>query len=181
MNVLQRLRGVFGIAVTWATGFGAIGGAVALVLRVAVSAGLKLPALMAGHMASVMLSIVARYGLIGVGSGATFAVVIMVAERRQTIGSLSPGRIARWGMLAGLVGGTTVIASTMAWYGGVHIAPQRLAGLLVGAAAVTGVLGLGAARASLRIARHDERLQAEPGDVAPAIAAGSAGAPKVIG
>jgi hypothetical protein len=159
MRLLQRLRGVFGMAVTWAAGFGALGGAVALGLRLVVSAGLTLPPQMAGHMASVMLSIVARYGLIGFGSGATFALAIVIAERRQTISSLSPGRIARWGVLAGLIGGTAVVALTIAWYGGLHIAPQLLASLLVGAAAVTGLLGLGAARASLRIARHDEVLE----------------------
>lgn len=168
------------MAVTWAAGFGTLGGAVALVLRVAVSAGLKLPPQMAGHMASLMWSIVARYGLIGFGSGAAFAVVIMIAERRQTIGTLSPGRIARWGVLAGLIGGTAVVTSTVAWYGGVHIAPQLLASLLVGAAAVTGLLGLGAARASLRIARHDEALERGPEEVAAAIATRTPGAPKAI-
>ena len=180
MNVLQRLRGVFGMAVTWAAGFGALGGAVALVLRVAATAGLRLPPEMAQHMASVMLSMVARYGLIGFGSGTAFAVALMIAERRHTIGSLSPGRIARWGMLAGAIGGTAVVASTVSWYGGLHLAPQFLGSLVFGVAAVCGLLGLGAARASLRIARRDEALDGVADGVPGAIAARSPGTPKTI-
>lgn len=167
------------MAVIWAAGFGALGGAIALVLRVAVSAGLKLPPQMADHMANVMVSIVARYGLIGFGSGAAFAVAIMIAERRQTIGSLSPGRVAWWGALAGAIGGTAVIAS-ISWYGGLHMAPQLLSSLLVGAAAVSGLLGLGAARASLRIARHDAALAQGSAEPPVAVVAGSPGTPTPV-
>lgn len=156
------------MAVTWAAGFGALGAMIALVLRVAVSAGVNLPPQMADHMAGVMLSIVVRYGLVGFSSGAVFAAAIMIAERRQSIGSLSAGRIARWGMLAGSTGGTVVIALTIARYGGLHIAPQFFANLMIGMAIVTGVLGLGAARASLRIARHNAALGNGSADVTTA-------------
>ncbi len=52
------------------------------------------------HQGESVLGVALVFGIVGFLSGAVFALVFAIAERRRTIGDLSVGRAAGWGALA---------------------------------------------------------------------------------
>src|SRR5687768_16790660 len=121
-NLLRRLRGAAGIALTWALMWAAI--AVILVLVVRVVAPEEIDA---GEGAAKVALV---FGLAGGLSGLGFAGLLYRAVRRRTIQELSLARVTLWGMLSaaavpaligadagegwitGLLGGVFAAAST---------------------------------------------------------------------
>ncbi|MGZ8377857.1 MAG: hypothetical protein ACXW61_08260 [Gemmatirosa sp.] len=160
MTVLRRLRGILGIALTWCAAFALIGALFGLGLVLAIASGALPPSPYREENLYLMiiLSRAARWAMIGVLSGIAFAVTLMVAERRQTLATLSPTRVARWGRLAGTLGSGAMAAVVVAFVlldGTPAMSAWRL---LVGFAAVPlfgGLLGRMTATATLRAARGD--------------------------
>ncbi len=101
MRPLRRLRGVLGIAATWGAAFAAVGAVLGLGLVLAIASGALPPSPNGreGLYVAILLSRAARWATIGALSGIVFAGTVMVAERRQTLASLSARRFARWGLL----------------------------------------------------------------------------------
>ena len=161
MEILRRLRGVLVTAVTWGAAFAALStilGSLAVV-GIAVS-GTPVPSDIPGGIAAAVVAGIARWATIGALSGAVFATSIMVAERRQTLASLSARRFARWGLLAGALGSTTVVIAFVALLpvGFVAASGWSLAAMMSGVPVVGGALGHAAATATLKAARRDVAL-----------------------
>jgi hypothetical protein len=161
MLLIRRLRGILGTAVAWGLGWSAI----ALPIFIAVVPGSTLfgrvlPAL---RMASYA-------GMAGAVSGASFAVLVLVLERRRTLTAFSTRRAALWGALAG--GGYSVVALVV----------QGLARFLEPTAVVSatllvgGVLGAATGSLMLLLAR---RATERSGDSVPTTGARELGGPSV--
>ena len=92
-NVLRRLRGAAGIALTWGSLWAAIGVVLALAIGVLRPEEID-PGEGPGKVAAVL-------GLAGFLSGIGFAALLSVGEKRRTIRELSLRRVALWGALGG--------------------------------------------------------------------------------
>ena len=90
---LKWLRGVFGTAAVWGTGFGIIGSAITA---------------MSGYGLIGTLTAFLPNALCGFVLGGTFAGILSLAERRRTLADLSILRVGMWGAL-----GTMLLASGM--------------------------------------------------------------------
>ena len=90
----RRLRAAFSIAVLWALVWVPVG----LALAFFAAASPPRPSDLISRPVAVP-QFLAVWTLWGAFSGATFALVLAVAERRRTIGSLSLSRTALWGGL----------------------------------------------------------------------------------
>lgn len=156
--MLRRLRGVLGIAATWGvafTGIGVIAGALA---ALAYAFGALPPQVGLREISVAILGGVARWAIIGAASGIVFSVTVMLAERRQTLATLSPRRFTRWGILAGALGSATVAAVFIAVFmpaAFVTAAGWSLAASVSAVPVVGGALGGATATASLKAARRD--------------------------
>lgn len=126
-NVVRRLRGAFGIAVTWGALWAVIGVALTLAVRVVRPEEID-PGEGPGKVAAVL-------GLVGFLSGLGFAGLLLLGERRRTIRELPLGRVALWGFL-----GAAAI--------------PLLTGADVGEGWITGSLGGIFAATSLAVARR---------------------------
>jgi hypothetical protein len=162
MSILRRLRGVLGTAATWCVAFTGVGG----VITLAALTFLKLSGV-AGPIPVMQLVVegataLIRWGLLGAGSGAAFASVILLAGERRTLTRLSSWRFASWGFLAGAVGSGLVGAGILAMLK-LPLPAMGLAlpiGLVAGVAVIGGALGSGMATATLRAIRGDPTLAA---------------------
>ena len=87
-KLLERVRGVLGTAFTWAVAWTGLGVAF-------------------GALAGVQLSFWVPMALNGAAAGfiagASFAVILSVAERKNTLEGLSLRRVALWGAVGGLL------------------------------------------------------------------------------
>src|SRR5262245_43564780 len=126
-----RIRGVMGTAVVWG----------------AMWAALAFPyfALLLRHVGLPDLAALAKaWGLAGVGTGATFALLVVAFERRRTLAKFSPRRAATWGILAGAGYASATAARFLAHIGspGTLIASSIVFGGVLGgvSAALTMVL-----------------------------------------
>jgi hypothetical protein len=111
------------------------------------------------------LAVVARWAAIGALSGLLFGATVAVAERRQTIRTLSERRFRRWGVLAGAVGSAAVASAVVAFLlpaGALHVSLPLVTGLAA-IPVVGGLLGRFTAGATLRAAQRDEALPAGRG------------------
>lgn len=146
MTVLRRLRGVFGSALLWATTWGIAGG-----LGYAV-AGTKWT-LEGGRPLSISAVVpyiatgVLFLALYGALSGAAFAVVLTLVERRRTIHNLSIRRIATWGALGGI---TVLLLNLLA----VYLIEGRVPSDTLPVLLIMSLLGAGCAAGSLALARR---------------------------
>ena len=126
-NLVRRLRGAVGIALTWGGAWAVIGVALALGI------GILRPGEIDPGEGPVKVAAV--LGLAGFLSGLGFAGLLAFGERRRTIRDLSLARVALWGFL-----GAAAIPA--------------LTGADIGEGWITGTLGAIFATASLAVARR---------------------------
>jgi hypothetical protein len=153
----QRLRGAFGMGLTWALGWAPVGATVGAVLSFAVPGG---PLGIGGVVALNALA----FAVLGFVGGTIFATVLGITEGRRRFDQLSLPRFAAWGALGGLLLGLLLAVSAVA--GGfweAYFGPQGV-GILLAA------IGLGGSSAagSLAIARRaeDKELLGDGAEVA---------------
>jgi hypothetical protein len=135
-SLLRRVRGILGTAFTWAiawTGLGVGIGALA-----GIGFGYLVPMALNGAAAGFL-------------AGATFAVILSVAERHRTLQDLSLRRVALWGAVGGLLLSFIPLAF------GVPV-PYLLGPLVIN----TGI-GAGMATGSVVMARRGEGRRLVPG------------------
>ena len=136
-----RVRGVIGTAVVWG----------------ALWAALAFPyfALLLRHVGLADLAALAKaWGLAGVGTGATFALLVVAFERRRTLAKFSPLRAATWGLLAGAGYASATIARFLAHMG----SPGTLIGTSI---VVGGLLGGASAAVTMALARRSNAVAAQ--------------------
>ena len=107
MSILRRVRGVAVSAIVWAIVFAAVGLAR---LPVYGLLGTLYPT-GPGGLVEVVRRVALNGALAGLASGALFATIVMLAERRRDFATLTGRRFALWGLAAGMlfVGGTDVV------------------------------------------------------------------------
>ena len=129
---LRRLRGVVGMAVSWAVAWFPVGAVLTLVVG-------------GDSLADLLLvsSIVVPAGLVG---GAVFSVVLGLAEGRRRFHELSLPRFAGWGALGGILQAVILTVGWDVFLGG---GPNLLPTMLVMAA-----LCSGSSAGSLALARR---------------------------
>lgn len=87
-RLLMRVRGVLGTAFTWAVAWVGLGAGIGAL------AGLPL---------SYLLRMALNSSVAGFIAGASFAVILSVAERERSLRDLSLRRVALWGAVGGLL------------------------------------------------------------------------------
>jgi hypothetical protein len=90
-SVLRKLRGVLGTSVTWALSWSVGGTALQAILS---AFGILVPP----NMPTALVG----WGIMGCVGGSLFGTVLSIAEGRNVLERLGPGRVAVWGALAGL-------------------------------------------------------------------------------
>jgi len=135
-RLIKRVRGVLGTAFTWALAWIGLG------------AGLGA---LAGFPLSYLLRMALNSSVAGFIAGASFAVILSVAERNQSLEDLSLKRVALWGAVGGL------LLSVIPMAFGVPV-PYLLGPLVINS-------GIGAAMASgsVVLARRDGSQRFIPG------------------
>lgn len=141
---MHRIRGVLGTALTWAIVWLLVGLGVVLFLRE--------PNCLYCNP-NWRLYFVLFWTLWGGISGAGFAIVLMIAERRHTFADLTVARTARWGA----VGAAAVPGVVMIWdvvasgFDSSVLADVRFPLITL---AISAALGAGCAAGTLRIAKR---------------------------
>ena len=153
----------------WAAAFAGVGAVIGVGLVVGIASGVLPPPRYSrdDFYLMVVLSRTARWAAIGALSGLAFAGTILVAERRQTIASLSARRLARWGLLAGALGPVAMVAAVAAFMlrdGALASSIWLLAIGFAAAPVVGGMLGRATAAATQRAARGDLLGPTSPGE-----------------
>lgn len=141
MNLLRKLRGLFGVGVTWGVLWGAIGAVF----------GFALAALAPGSLygANPVVELGLGMGAYGLISGIGFGGLLSLGEGSRTLRDLSLKRVALWGILGS--------AAVPLFFGalGFFDAGTTLIDVL-GAIALTGSLGGTFASGSVAMARRAE-------------------------
>ena len=88
-QLLRRLRGIVGIGVTWAVGWGLVGGLLTAILRIFRPGDFD-----AGENELVAAALFAMAGFL---CGSAFSLLFALAERRRAVDDLSVVRAAVWG------------------------------------------------------------------------------------
>ncbi len=94
--MLRRIRGVLVMAALWALTWGVVGVLIGLFKWYRGD-------LIENVALSVILSIGRWFGVVGAINGLLFALVLAIAERKQSVATLSLARFALWGGVATLV------------------------------------------------------------------------------
>ncbi len=89
--ILRKVRGLLGFGATWGTLWAGIGAGVGAVL------GMISPELYA--WGNPVIEWAVGFGVYGLVSGVGFASFLSLGEGRKTLGDLSLGRVALWGVL----------------------------------------------------------------------------------
>jgi hypothetical protein len=153
--VLRRIRGLFVMAALWTVVWGVVGIVIGLIKWYRgdlIDVG-GIPAAVAF---SLILRFAALLGLFGAINGLLFATVLALAERRQSIATLSLARFALWGVIATLVVPLLAAAILVVVFG-----PESFGIELTRLAAIAG-LGMACAAAILLIARRGKTTIDEP-------------------
>jgi hypothetical protein len=100
------------------------------------------------------LSGLAAWTVIGVSSGATFALLVAMFERNRTIQQLAVARLALWGMIGGAALPVAAILVLLKYVPGAHLSSSGRAVF-----ALMAVLGSVCAIATLWLARRDAPMQ----------------------
>ena len=100
--MLRRFRGVLVMAALWAFTWGVVGVLIGLFKWYRGDLIDVLPTPMSVAI-SVILSIGKWFGVVGAINGLLFALVLAIAERKQSVATLSLTRFALWGGVATLV------------------------------------------------------------------------------
>ena len=144
---LKRIRGAFGMGLTWA----------AVWFGVAVILALVFPSIR-GVLDYVEFA--SLFGMVGFTGGAAFSVVLGITEGRRRFDEMSLRRFAFWGAVGGLL--VSMPLSWVSWNSAFESAEA------LGVGVVLTLLGAGSAAGSLALARRaDDRELLEHGaDVA---------------
>ena len=148
MNLLRKVRGAIGTALTWALGWTPIGAAWAAYVWLSVRDAL--PPGAEPSLFRVLAVVVGAWALSGAASGAVFAGVLALAERRRRLEELPVSRVALWGALGGLAVPAAVFVALRVVYG---VNAVYLSALL-SSAAVSLSLGAASAAGTLLLARR---------------------------
>jgi hypothetical protein len=160
MTPPRRLRGFIGTIITWGSAFALV----SILIVGALGLAGQLPPADIQTIGLGLFRIGLRWGLIGAGIGTLFAGTVMLAERKQHLGSLSSRRFAVWGFAAGAaVPLILTVATRLAGHSSSN-ADVRLALVF---ALVCGGVGAGVALMSLRWAQRADGARAY--DRAPVI------------
>ena len=137
---LRRMRGIIGTGLTWAAAWIGLGAGIGA---------------LAGFPLTYLVRIALSNSIGGFIAGASFAVILSIAERRHTLDDLSLRRVALWGA----AGGVLVTSIPLAF--GAPLA------FLLGPLVINGGIGAGLATGSVVMARRAEgrRFLAGPGEV----------------
>ena len=142
---LRRIRGIIGTGLTWAAAWIGMGAALGA---------------LAGYPLTYLFRIALSHSVGGFIAGASFAVILSVAERRRTLRELSLKRVAFWGALGGL--GVTSIPLAFG-------APLTF---VLGPLVINGVIGAGMAAGSVAMARRSEGRRLNSGGADPLLGVG---------
>jgi len=137
---LKRIRGAVGMGLTWATGWGFVGGLLG-VLLVAVGGG-----------PVIALDFLLNSALAGFILGGSFSVVLAMEGRDRAFHEISLLRFTIWGAVGGLLVSAPLVLGTVG-VGGWLAGPK----LLVAASALAG-LGAASAAGTLALARRADPL-----------------------
>ena len=152
MGILSRARGILGTGLTWAVAWAPVG------VAVGIYSWLRLPT-DPGASPLIFLPLpIAAFATFGAISGATFATVLAVAERRSSLDELSMRQTAAWGALGGLLFPAMLVAQTSTG------SPVEAAVTIVGLGAA---LGASSAAGTLCLARR------RPASLAPEVSPGA--------
>ena len=99
-NWLRLLRGAAGMGLTWAVGWGLVGGLIELILNLVPGPDL-------GHIVDMWPQTLAMIGFLG---GVTFSVVLRIAAGRRRFDELSIPAFSALGAVGGALLGTVAIA-----------------------------------------------------------------------
>lgn len=143
MLVLQRFRGLVGMAVVWGVAVSAIG--TAFIVGGLAAWSHTFPPPDWTQWVTLAARVAAKDLVLGSASGVAFAMLLAGAERRRNVDSLSLSRVAGWGFLASAV--PTAIAAILS---GAIIPPMTFAAGTVAA----GLLGVGLGVGMVRVARR---------------------------
>jgi hypothetical protein len=140
-RLLQRLRGLLGVGVTWGALWSLIGGGIGIVI------GVLRPEVW--QWSNPILEWGLGMGLYGVVSGIGFGTLLTLREGRKTLSDLSLRRVAKWGVLGAAA--VPLLFGALGTFGvGTGVAD------VLGAMLVTGSLGGIFAPASVAMARRAE-------------------------
>jgi hypothetical protein len=141
----RRYRGIIGLAAVWAVSLSALATSS---LALGLATGL-VPGSIFG--ARELVAVVIRGLLAGGVAGGLFGWLLSTREQRATLSTLSPGRVGRWGFVAG----ASVPALMVLAAGGPVLPLGVLGAAIVGA----GIGGSVLARGTLSVARGKELKQ----------------------
>ena len=145
-KLLQKLRGLLGVGVTWGTLWAGIGAGIGVAI------GVVRPEVW--EWTNPIFEWAVGMGLYGVVSGIGFGTLLTLREGRKTLSDLSLRRTALWGMIGGAV--------VPLLFGAAGMFPAGTTLLdVIGAIGVTGFLGATFAPISVAIAKRAE-LNAGP-------------------
>ena len=145
MGFLRRLRGLLGIATTWAITFSVIGTAL-LIGRWAMG---RSPGSVSGPRQIVIAAI--EFLLMGGLAGTLFSLFFASGERRQTLETLSMPRVALWGFLGVSVPTAALTLGAVFLYGrALLVAPLTVV--------VAGALGSAMSVATIKLAQRAPAL-----------------------
>jgi hypothetical protein len=148
MNLLRRLRAIVSTAILWTLVWIPVGLVFGMYRYLTHPHG--------GHGfderdvgLGVIWSTAWPFGIWGAISGALYAIILSLAERRRPISELSPRRVGAWGALGALaLPGVVIVINTFQAPGYAWI-PQAAVFLFV-----TSLLGAGCAAGTLRLAQR---------------------------
>ena len=135
-RLLERARGVLGTALTWAAAW--------------VGLGIGIGALV-GFSLRYIVPLALNNAVGGFIAGASFAVILSIAERHKSLEDLSLRRVAMWGAVGGLLLSCIPLAF------GVPLA------YLLGPLVINMGIGAGMASGSVALAKRAEDRQLVPG------------------
>jgi hypothetical protein len=133
-ELLRRVRGAVGMGLTWAAGWGFVGGMIELIWNL-------WPGFPLGPVVDIWPIVLAIPGFLG---GVVFSVVLRIAAGRRRFDELSLLRFGAWGAAAGLLLGGLLFAMGFGSGEPLWLRIAVLAGptTLLGAVSATGTLAL---------------------------------------
>jgi hypothetical protein len=135
-RLLRRIRGIVGTGLTWAAAWIGLGGLLGAV---------------AGFPLASLLRLALSNSIGGFIAGASFAVILSVAERKHTLADLSLKRVALWGAAGGIL-----VTSIPLAFG----APLAF---FLGPLVINGGVGAVLASGSVAMAKRADRRRLVPG------------------
>lgn len=155
--IWHRLRGVLGISIVWAFAWLPLGVGLGLYRYWSDQAILSFLPRSLGRFLSHMAYAAGLWMVAGAVSGAIFAVILALAERNRTLGTLSIRRLAIWGGIGSSLVPATFLTLEAFWF--THGSWWSGATVVV---AVAAALGAASAAATLKLASRGSQAQLGP-------------------